>query len=153
MNSNNSETRRRFLGSAATGVLSLVTPRVASGGRSSAKKPNLLFIVCDDLNDSVEGMGGHPQARTPNIDRLLERGTHFTNAHCNDPVCAPSRASFWSGLYPHTSGNYGFTHWRKNAVLKDTVTLMEHLRKSGYGVYGTGKLFHNGHEDKGIYNE
>ena len=67
-------------------------------------QPNVIVIICDDLNDSVEGMGGHPQAYTPNIERLMDQGVRFTNAHCNAPICGPSRASLWTGLLPSTSG-------------------------------------------------
>ena len=64
----------------------------------TSERPNVLFILCDDLNDAVEGLGGHPQTRTPNITRLMQRGVTFTNGHCNAPICAPSRDSLWSGL-------------------------------------------------------
>ena len=116
-------------------------------------KPNVLFIICDDLNDSLEGWGGHPQAKTPHISRLMERGVSFKNAHCNSPLCGPSRASIFSGLYPHTSGNLAFGHWKENSVLKNTVMMQEHFRKNGYQVYGTGKLHHNGQEDHSVYHE
>ena len=130
-----------------------MAPAVITARAAAQTRPNVLFIVCDDLNDSVEGMGGHPQARTPHMDRVLHRGVQFTNAHNNEPWCAPSRASLWSGLYPFRSGYHGGGHWRKHPVLGTSVTLMEHLRRSGYAVYGTGKLFHNNHEDKAIYNQ
>ncbi|MDG2256759.1 MAG: sulfatase-like hydrolase/transferase, partial [Opitutaceae bacterium] len=66
-------------------------------GLAQAERPNVLFIVCDDLNDSVEGMGGHPQAKTPNLSRLAAEGVRFTNAHSAAPICGPSRASLWTG--------------------------------------------------------
>ena len=55
--------------------------------------PNVLFIAIDDQNDWIGAFGGHPLARTPNIDRLAARGTVFLNAHCNAPLCNPSRTS------------------------------------------------------------
>ena len=120
-------------------------------------KPNVLFIICDDLNDAVEGMGGHPQAITPNMDKLAKMGVRFTNAQCNVPICGPSRASLWSGLYPHTTGYYGYkqqqNHWRRNPVLKNSVTLLEHMTNDGYKVYATGKIHHNGHEDWSIFKD
>ena len=70
------------------------------------EKPNVLFIAIDDLNDWVGCLGGHPQAFTPNIDRLATNGLLFTNAHCQAPICGPSRASIMTGLYPFQSGNY-----------------------------------------------
>ena len=50
---------------------------------------NVVFIMCDDLNDYVEGFHGHPQAITPNMARLAESGVRFTQAHCNVPICGP----------------------------------------------------------------
>jgi arylsulfatase A-like enzyme len=119
------------------------------------EKPNVVFIICDDLNDAVHGMGGHPQAKTPNLDKLMTKGVRFTNAQSNSPICGPSRASLWSGLYPQTTGYYGYNqqenHWRNNHVLKNSVTLFEHLAGNGYQVYATGKIHHNGHEDYTIF--
>jgi len=116
---------------------------------------NIIFIICDDLNDSIAGMGGHPQAQTPNLDRLMARGVKFTNHQCNVPLCGPSRASLWSGLSPCTTGYYGYNqqpnHWRKNQILKNAVTLFEHATRSGRKVFGTGKIHHNGHEDWSIF--
>ncbi|MCF7849325.1 MAG: sulfatase [Kiritimatiellales bacterium] len=106
-------------------------------------KPNVILIVCDDLNDYVESFGGHPQVKTPNMKRLAEGGVSFKQAHCTVPVCNPSRASFLTGLYPHTSGCYGFEHWDSYEVLKNSRTLMDHFRKNGYHSLGTGKLMHN----------
>ena len=64
------------------------------------RRPNILFIAIDDLNDWVGFFGGHPQVKTPNMDRLAARGTVFTNAHCAAPLCGPSRAAVFSGLFP-----------------------------------------------------
>ena len=98
------------------------------------------------LNDSVEGMGGHPQARTPNIDRLCRGGVRFLNAHSANPLCGPSRASLWTGLYPHTTGIYGHNQnnftWRDSPVLRDAVTVFEHFAANGYTTYASGKIFH-----------
>ncbi len=117
--------------------------------------PNLLLIICDDLNDAIHGMGGHPQAITPHIDQLSSRGVRYTSAQCNAPLCGPSRASLWSGLYPHTTGYYGYNQqrnrWRNNKILKNTVTLFEHMAHNGYQVFATGKIHHNGHEDRSIF--
>jgi len=119
------------------------------------KGPNLLFIICDDLNDAIEGLGGHPQALTPNIKRLMNMGVHFTNAQSNDPLCAPSRASLLTGLYPHTTGYYSdknnWKHFRESPVLKNAVTFMEHFWNHGYDVFGTGKIFHNGQEENEVW--
>jgi arylsulfatase A-like enzyme len=118
-------------------------------------RPNVVLIIADDLNDWVEGMGGHPQAHTPNLSRLAARGVLFTNAHCNSPLCAPSRASLLTGLYPSTTGYYGFDQtfnlWRDHPGLADAKTLVQYFEENGYRTLGTGKVFHVGHEDKGAF--
>ena len=68
------------------------------------QKPNVVFIIVDDLNDWIGVMGGHPQTKTPNLDSLAEDGVLFTNAHCNAPQCGPSRESLLHGLYPKSTG-------------------------------------------------
>ena len=73
---------------------------------SNADRPNVLFISVDDLNDWIGCMRGHPQARTPNLDRLAASGVLFTNAHCPAPACNPSRGAIMTGISPHVSGLY-----------------------------------------------
>ena len=115
---------------------------VAQAG-SPERPPNVILIICDDLNDYVEGYGGHPQARTPEITRLIQSGVLFTQAHSNIPICGPSRASLFTGIYPHHSGCFGFTRWDRFPVLKHSRTLMAHFRANGYQTLGTGKLMHH----------
>jgi choline-sulfatase len=79
---------------------------IACAPAFAADTPNVLLISIDDLNDWVGCLGGHPQAKTPNIDRLAGTGTLFENSHCQSPVCNPSRASMMTGRYPHTTGIY-----------------------------------------------
>jgi len=109
----------------------------------AAERPNVVLIVCDDLNNYIESLGGHPQAKTPNITRLCASGVSFTQAHCNAPICAPSRASFFTGIYPHHSGCYGFTNWDTYEVLKNSRTMQDYFRANGYRTLGTGKLMHH----------
>lgn len=115
-----------------------------------AQSPNIVIIICDDLNDSIDGIGGHPQAYTPNIDRLRSSGVTFLNAASNAPICGPSRASLWSGIHPINSGMYGASQqsnrWYNNVVLSSKKTLFEHFIDEGYYSYATGKIHHNGHE-------
>jgi iduronate 2-sulfatase len=133
--------RRSFLKHLSLGsiVLGLGLPTKAA----TAKRPNVLLIVCDDLNDFVTGYGGHPQARTPNVARLAATGVCFTRAYSNNPICAPSRSSFLTGIYPHTSKNHHFAKWFRNPVLKNSRTLMDYFRMNGYLTVGTGKLMHH----------
>jgi arylsulfatase A-like enzyme len=114
-------------------------------------KPNVLMIVLDDMNNYVGVMKGHPQAKTPNIDRLAGQGILFTNAHSNVPICSPSRASFMTGVSPVSSRNWGFDDWLKNETLINSKTLPEYVRENGYNAYATGKVFHNSKKD--VWNE
>ncbi|MEC8987820.1 MAG: sulfatase-like hydrolase/transferase, partial [Verrucomicrobiota bacterium] len=96
-------------------------------------KPNVLFIAVDDLNDWAGVLGGHPQARTPNMDRLAKRGLLFTKAYCSAPGCNASRSSLLTGLRPSTTGIYANAHdWRQAPRLKGAVTLPRHYRNNGY---------------------
>lgn len=107
------------------------------------KRPNVVMIAIDDLNDWVEPLGGHPQVKTPNMQRLAARGTTFMNAHCQSPLCNPSRTSLMTGLRPSTTGVYGLSPWFRTVdALKDRVTLPQHFKKHGYRTYTAGKIYH-----------
>ncbi|SVB80481.1 uncharacterized protein METZ01_LOCUS233335, partial [marine metagenome] len=112
----------------------------------AAKKPNVLFIAIDDQNDWIGYLGGHPMAKTPHIDKLAARGTAFTNAHCQAPLCNPSRTSLMTGLRPSSTGIYGLAPWfRTVPEFKDVVSLPQYLKKhGGYKSYSTGKIYHGG---------
>lgn len=119
---------------------------------SHADRPNVLLISVDDLNDWTGGLKGHPQAKTPNLDRLEKRGTLFTNAHCQSPVCNPSRASLLTGRYPHSTGIYFLSPDLKQAPLLEGVqTLPERFQSEGYRTMAAGKIFHTG--DKRFFQE
>ena len=111
---------------------------------AAEKKPNVLFIAIDDQNDWIGYLGGHPMVKTPHIDRLAKRGTAFTNAYCQAPLCNPSRTSLMTGLRPSTTGIYGLSPWfRTVPELKNLVTLPQYLKQQGgYKTYSTGKIYH-----------
>lgn len=110
----------------------------------AAERPNVLFIAIDDLNDWVGCLGGHPQVKTPNIDRLARRGTLFANAHCQSPLCNPSRTSLLTGLRPSTTGVYSLSPWFRTAPRwKDWPTLPQHFAAHGYTTLTTGKVHHD----------
>jgi arylsulfatase A-like enzyme len=115
-------------------------------GLTAAEKPNILFIAIDDLNDWVGPLNGHPQVQTPHMDQLAKRGTTFTNAHCQSPLCNPSRTSLMTGLRPSTTGIYGLAPWIRNVEdFADRVTLPQYLGRHGYKTYSTGKIYHGGY--------
>ena len=111
-------------------------------------KLNVVMIIVDDLNDWVGAMGGHPDTRTPNMDRLASQGTLFMNAHATAAICGPSRASVMTGLRPSTSGIYGQLsdkNIKKASAATENITFMsEYFAQNGYKTMGIGKIFHNG---------
>jgi arylsulfatase A-like enzyme len=110
------------------------------------KKPNILFIAIDDLNDWTGFLKGNPQTKTPHMDKLASQGMLFTNAHCAAPACGPSRAAIMSGISPATSGNYvNQASIKNNPILNNAVLLPEFFQQNGYYTAGTGKLFHGAH--------
>lgn len=111
-------------------------------------RPNVVLILVDDLNDYQGVFGGHPQAKTPNIDKLAQSGLRFSNAHSNVPVCQPSRNSLFTGVYPHDSGDFNWTKHFKQKVLKHNKTLIELFNENDYYTLGTGKLLHSAQVNK-----
>ena len=110
---------------------------------ASPANQDILLIAIDDLNDWVGPLGGHPQAKTPNIDRLAERGMTFTNAHETAPLCNPSRASLMSGMLTSSFGVYlNRQDWREAPNLQGKPVLPLFLQRNGYRTLGGGKLFH-----------
>lgn len=113
--------------------------------RGTSPRPNVLFIIADDLNDWIGCLGGHPDARTPHLDRLAARGTLFANAHVQAPICNPSRASVLTGLRPSTTGIYGLSpSLRDVSLTRDAVTLPHYFRSQGYFTATYGKVHHDG---------
>ncbi len=105
------------------------------------KRPNILFISLDDLNDWIGCLGGHPQTLTPNLDRLAESGVLFTNAHCAGSACNPSRTALMTGLSPHHSGLYD-NRQKMREILPDAEIIPQHFRNHGYEAIGSGKILH-----------
>jgi len=122
-------------------------PQTEAPRAAQPERPNILFIAIDDLNDWVGHLGGHPMAKTPNIDALASRGTTFTNAHCQAPICNPSRTSLMTGLRPSNTGIYGLSPWfRKLPEFRNVVTLPQYLKRhAGYTTYSAGKVYHGGY--------
>ncbi len=128
---------------AIIGLSSLLFVACAVKGVNNTSKspPNILFISVDDLNDWVGHLGGHPQAKTPNIDRLARNGVSFSRAYCSAPLCNPSRISLLTGILPSNSGVYGNGEKLRD-YLPEAKTLMQYLKENGYSTQGGGKIFH-----------
>lgn len=107
----------------------------------AATRPNVLFIVVDDLRTSL-GSYGDATAITPNIDRLAARSLVFMRAYAQQAVCNPSRQSFLSGRRPDAIRVWNLTsHFRQTAP--DVVSLPEHFKRHGYATQGIGKIYHD----------
>jgi choline-sulfatase len=118
---------------------------VANTAWSAESRPNVLMIAADDLNDWVGPLQGYPGVLTPNMDELADRGTVFTNAHCQAPLCNPSRSSLLTGLRPSTTGIYCLQPGIRQAdATKTVVTLPQHFGKHGYHTSVFGKIYHDG---------
>jgi choline-sulfatase len=125
-------------------VLMLLVVGTCSQTVLAAERPNVILISVDDLNDWVGCLQGHPQALTPNIDRLAQRGVLFQNAHCQAPVCQPSRASLMVSRLPSSTGLYFLNPGlQQSEVTKNEKTIPEAFADAGYEVMGAGKLFHH----------
>ena len=109
------------------------------GSSDPGRRVNVLFLAVDDLKPLL-GCYGEAQIRSPNIDRLASMGTVFANAHCQQAVCGPSRASLLTGLRPDQTRVWDLkTKLRK--VNPKTVTLPQYFRDNGYESVGIGKIF------------
>jgi len=144
----NKMNRRGFLKQLGLGMASLALPRMLCA--DDGKRPNVLFLCVDDMNDWVACLGGRSDIKTPNIDRLAQRGVLFTNAHCPAPLCNPCRTAIMTGLRPSTTGIYNNSVvWAKE--MPGWVTLPRHFKNNGYHVAGGGKIYH--HTPKGFNPE
>ncbi len=140
-------------------MLAVVPVLCFSEAKAADAKPNVLFLICDDLNCDI-ACYGHAQVKTPNIDRLAAQGTRFEHAYCQFPLCGPSRASFMAGLYPDQ------TLIQRNAIylrehLPNVKTMSQMFRDAGYFATRIGKIYHynvptnigtSGHDDPFSWN-
>ena len=120
---------------------------LASSAFGAEGKPNIVFIVCDDLNTHV-ATSGYPHIQTPNFERLAGEGLTFNRAYCQYPVCGPSRASFLSSLYPESTGVLDNTSDIRK-TRPGTVSMPQAFKDQGYWTAATGKVFHNAKADQG----
>lgn len=132
--------RREFLKSTAIGGLAFCLPSCRFLSETT-KQPNVLFISMDDLNDWIEPLGGHPQAKTPHLARFARQSVNFTQTYCSSPMCNPSRTAIMTGLAPYTSGVYSnYQDWRE--VITEHKSIGTYFREHGYYSAGAGKIFH-----------
>jgi len=113
------------------------------GIAQTSEKPNILFIISDDLTTTSIGAYGNPLVKTPNIDQLAKESTVFTRAYTQYPVCGPSRASFMFGYYPNATQTYGYVSGREN-VGPGRPSMAELFKNNGYYTARVSKIYHMG---------
>lgn len=123
-------------------VCTLVGGSLPARQAPANERPNVLFLISDDLTATALSCYGNEACQTPNIDRLAARGTRFTRAYCQGTYCGPSRASFMSGYYPHAIPMLGYKSPRP--LIGDRATWPEHFKNSGYWTGRVSKIFHMG---------
>ncbi|WP_425637843.1 sulfatase [Algoriphagus yeomjeoni] len=124
-------------------IVILVTFLFSVNAFSQQKKPNVLFIISDDLTTTALGAYGNENAHTPAIDQLAKESTVFTRAYTQYPVCGPSRASFMFGYYPNATQTYGYVSGREN-VGPDRPSMAELFKQNGYFTARVSKIYHMG---------
>ena len=113
----------------------------------TSARPNVVFLFSDQHNADFLGCEGHPDVATPNLDRLGNEGTSLSRAYCQDAICAPSRCSLFSGLYPRTLGL--LDNGAPTRVAREAVSLPSAFRNAGYRTAAFGKRHLSGGCDEG----
>ena len=147
MNSTNHWSRRDFLATVAGASAAAALPGVASAqGSAPARKPNVLFLMADDMRVELGCYASRFDAKTPNLDALAKSGVRFDRNYCQFPLCNPSRASLLTGRTPANTGVLGNrTDFRKEHP--DWVTLPQLFKNHGYVTVRAGKIYHGGIDD------
>jgi len=149
-------TRRRFVRDSLVGAASLVLPGCAglpsrSASGASRRKPNIIFILADDLGWAELGCYGNRFNETPHLDRLARKGMRFTQAYASAPVCSPYRASLMTGQYPARIGMTNYLQPDEPKHLStDYTTIAEMLRSAGYATGIVGKWHLTGYASSGV---
>lgn len=136
---------RDFLGMRRPAFTTLLTLLCLAANAQAAERPNVLFIIADDLTSTALSCYGNTICETPNIDRLAARGVRFTRAFSNATYCGPSRASFLSGYYPHATGVFGYKSPRPR--IGDRATWPQHFKNAGHHAARVSKIYHMGIPD------
>lgn len=115
----------------------------AQAPEQNRQKPNVLFIIMDDMNDWAHYLAGNNQALTPNLDRLAARGVSFSHAYTSVPLCNPSRTAMLSGIQPFVTGVYNNRQpIPASTVADNSLWMPQHFRNNGYTTLIAGKIYH-----------
>jgi arylsulfatase A len=146
-------TRRDFLKHVTLGAAALgVSARPHVAGRDvQAKRPNMIFVLADDLGWNELGCYGSTFNETPNLDRLADQGIRFTDAYAAAPVCSPTRAALMTGQYPARVGITDYLRPNdRNHLSIDHITMAEALKDAGYATGIIGKWHLTGYANHGV---
>lgn len=146
--------RRSFLKAALTGTAALALNRLAIGDRKDSKKPNIVFILADDLGWAELACYGNTFNETPNLDKLATQGMLFTDAYAAAPVCSPFRGALMTGQYPARVGITDYLRPKtENHLSLDHITIAEALKQNGYKTGIIGKWHLSGYKNHGSIEE
>src|SRR5882762_12027045 len=146
-------TRRKFLGQVAgTTAATLSYPAFAGLSKTAKPKPNVLFLMSDDMRVELGCYGSMFHAQTPHLDALAKSGVRFDRNYCQFPLCNPSRSSMLTGRHPTNTGVLG-NRADFRALHPDWVSLPQLFKENGYDSLRCGKIFHGGLDDPKAWTE
>ena len=144
-------TRRQFIGTMAVASAAVSFPAVLRGAEKKSRRPNVLFLMADDMRVELGCYASRFNAKTPSLDALAKFGVRFDRNFCQFPLCNPSRASLLTGRKPSTTGVLGNrTDFR--TAHPDWTTLPQLFGNNGYRTMRTGKIYHGGIDDAKSWN-
>lgn len=126
-------------------LMAIASPPLCARNSAAPKKPNVLFLIVDDLRPDL-GCYGRDFIKSPNIDRFAEKAVVFNRAYVQQSVCSPSRTSVMTGMRPDTTKVWDLvTHFR--VAQPNVVTIQQNFKNHGYFVQGMGKIYHGNLDD------
>ena len=145
--------QRKFINLVGLGLAVFLFGIWGCSSNQSQKRPNIIFILADDLGWADVGCYGNTYNETPNIDKLAHQGMRFTQAYAAAPVCSPYRAALMTGQYPARVGITDYMRWESDPLSTNHVTFTELLQRAGYKTGLIGKWHLTGYKDKGAKDE